>query len=183
MNLVLWWCAASAVMLSSRPDLVSLFASPLCQYAPEYLVFRDPTQSQHMHRGHTKCPTLDRDNSVTPSLTTVWQSMKDCATDKCCSQLNGKHRVSAIIVWMGGVKNNSQRKMRIPWKCLLWGAPDLLWASTCCAHSSPPQGDLWTWAPTSKSSLQIHPGCGTTKHTDHYTQAILIFTHCLNKLI
>lgn len=105
----------------------------------------------------------------TPSLTTIWQSMKDFGTDKCRCQLNGKHRVSAIILWMGEVKNNSQRKMqreaecRCPHHGLLREAPGLLRASPSCAHPSPPGGDPQTWAITIETSLQIQPGCGTTE--------------------
>lgn len=114
--------------------------------------------------------------------------MKDFGADKRLSQLHGKHCVSAVITRMGEVKNNPQGEAEcrsLRW-CLLQEAPDLLWASCSSSPPASPGRDPQSWALT--STLQVRAGPGTTERcrstlTVTHGLPLLIFTHCLNKLI
>lgn len=146
---MLLWHEANAVMLSSRPDLVSLFATPLCQgEVPTCLGITRASwpHSESAHALGTPRVSHIRQGrwSFTPSLAIIWQSIQESGADKRLCQSHGKHHVSADNTRMGEVKNNPQRKMHreaegrsLPWR-LLQEAPDLLWASCSSSPPAPP---------------------------------------------
>lgn len=183
---MLLWHEANAVMLSSRPDLVSLFATPLCQGEVPTCSGITRASWPHSESAHALgTPRVSHIRqgrwSFAPSLAIIWQSIQESGADKRLCQTHGKHCVSADNTRMGK-EQPTEENTEGSWRQIS--------RLTSSAGSSRSPLSFVLLLPTCppRSTLQVQAGPGSTGRcrsalTVTHGLPLLIFTHCLNKVI